>query len=127
MAKSALTELQSIIRKLKEERQSHEEAIARIDGTFRELGLVPEGFGAGRRGYRGRRIRRKYATSGTQSILQFVSKGNRNGATGGEIANHWKAEGRAGSSYNIINMLIKAGKLKKKKLKGERGSMYVAA
>lgn len=138
MAKSSLNELQSIIRKLQSERQSLVEAIERIDSTFDELGIEAD---APRRGRRGRppgrpagsyktgrrRKRRKYATSGTESILSFVSKGSKKGATGAEIADHWKAEGRAGSSYNIINMLLKAGRLKKKKLKGERGSMYMAA
>ena len=138
MPKSPLNELQTIIRKLHSERQTHVEAIERIDSTFDELGIEAESPRRGRRGrppgrpagrYKAgrRRKRRKYATSGTESILSFVSRGNKKGATGAEIANHWKAEGRAGSSYNIINMLLKAGKLKKKKLKGERGSMYMAA
>ena len=134
MARNALTELQTLIRKLHAERQAHLAAIQEIEDTFRNLGIDPGNGGTGgkRRGRPpgragGRRKRRKYATSGTQSILSFISKGNRNGASGAEIAKHWKSEHRAGSSYNIINMLLKAGKVKKKKLKGARGSLYMAA
>jgi len=138
MARNALTELQTLIRKLHAERQTHLAAIQEIEDTFQTLGIDPGEGGTGRkrRGrppgraggkVGGKRKRRKYATSGTQSILSFISKGNRNGASGAEIAKHWKSEHRAGSSYNIINMLLKAGKVKKKKLKGERGSLYMAA
>lgn len=136
MARNALTELQALLRKLEAERQSHLAAIQEIEATFNQLGIDPGKSGGKRRGrppgraagkIGGRRKRRKYATSGTQSILSFISKGNRNGASGAEIAKHWKSENRAGSSYNIINMLLKAGKVRKKKLKGERGSLYMAA
>ncbi len=139
MARKVLTELQSLLRKLEAERQSHLAALQEIEATLSELGIDPGRSGATRGKRRGRppgkasgkiggrRKRRKYATSGTQSILSFISKGNRNGASGAEIAKHWKSENRAGSSYNIINMLLKAGKVRKKKLKGERGSLYMAA
>lgn len=122
----------------------HVSAIAKIDDTFGQLGIKPSA--SGRRGRRGRRKkpattrrfktkargrggrrRRKYATSGTDSILAFVKKAGAKGASGASIATHWKREKRKGSSYNIINAMLKKGMLRRKKLKGERGSAYSAA
>jgi len=72
-----------------------------------------------------KRIRRKFAVSGEQSILDFVkSKSN---PIGREIEKHWKSEGRAGVAANLISKLLKAKKLKRTPLKGERGSRYTLA
>lgn len=138
MAKETISELQALVRRLQAERQQHLDAIARIDAAFEELGLTPaerprRGRKPGRKpgkvgrpaGRSGRR--RRYAISGTKSILAYVGRHGAKGASGGEIARHWIAEGRAGSSYNILGSLVKAGKLKKKTVKGVRGSMYLAA
>jgi hypothetical protein len=43
---------------------------------------------------------------------------------GREIEKHWKSEGRAGVAANLISKLVKAKRLKRMPLKGERGSRY---
>jgi len=65
--------------------------------------------------------------SGPQSILDFAKKAGRNGASGAEIVNQWKAQGRKGNAYMAIGQLVKSKKLKKKALKGKRGSRYSVA
>jgi hypothetical protein len=76
---------------------------------------------------RGRRKRRKFATSGTEAILAFVKDGGAKGRTSSEINKQWKQEGRSGNAYVQIGQLTKAKKLKKEDLKGQRGSRYTAA
>lgn len=145
MRNSTIGQLQTLVRKLSSERQQHLDALAKIDDAFNDLGISPptgkrrgrppKSAGAVRRrpgrrvkrGRPGRPKRRSYAMSGTQSILSFVKKAGAKGATGGDIADRWKKEGRKGSSYNILNAMLKKGLVRRKKLKGERGSTYRAA
>lgn len=133
------TRLATVIRKLQQERQNLQQRIDEIDSIFGECGITvtataargrpgrpPKmtGGGSQRGARRGRRRRRSFATSGTQSILGFVKQAGRGGATSSEISKHWKGEGRAGEVYITLGQLVKTGKLKKKSLKGERGSQY---
>ncbi|RIK68545.1 MAG: hypothetical protein DCC65_02830 [Planctomycetota bacterium] len=140
MASKTINDLQSLVQKLQTERQEHLDAIARIDDAFNDLGLSPmdrprrgrkpgrkPGKKAGRVGRPTSSKRKRYGMSGTKSIMAFVGRHGAKGASGAEIANHWKSEGRRGSSYNILGSLIKAGRLKKKTVKGVRGSVYLAA
>jgi hypothetical protein len=76
---------------------------------------------------RGKRKRRKFATSGTAAILSFVKDGGAKGCTSAEINKQWKHEGRSGTAYVQIGQLTKAKKLKKEHLKGQRGSRYTVA
>ena len=141
-------ELKKLIAQLQSERQQHVEAIEEIDRTFSELGIDAEmaprrrgpGRPAGRRGGRrtkaaktgkkatkaGRRRRRgRFARSGEDSVVSFVkSKGNPSTA---EVNQHWKSEGRAGKADNTLTRLVQQKKLKRQKIKGERGSRYQAA
>jgi ribosomal protein S14 len=73
------------------------------------------------------RARRKFAMSGAESIVAFVSKAGSKGATTAEIVKNWKSQGRGGDGYTTIGELVKARKLKKESLEGQRGSRYVAA
>jgi hypothetical protein len=71
------------------------------------------------------RVRRRFAVSGEQSILNFVkSKSN---PIGKDIQKHWASEGRAGAAANLISKLVKAKRLKRSPLNGERGSRYSLA
>ena len=45
-------------------------------------------------------------------------------ATSSEIAIAWKKSGRGGRADNTLSKMVKAGDLKRVKLKGERGSRY---
>jgi hypothetical protein len=69
------------------------------------------------------RKRRKFAVSGDESILSFVQ-----GSTGQpntpEVNAHWQKEGRAGTADNALSLLVKAGKLKRITVEGERSSRY---
>ena len=72
-----------------------------------------------------KRVRRKFAVSGEQTIINFVkSKSN---PIGREIERHWTSEGRGGTAANLISKLVKAKTLKRTPLKDERGSRYSLA
>lgn len=67
----------------------------------------------------------KYGLTAGELILNFV--GASSNPTTREIAQHWKREGRKGSADNALGILVKAKKLKRKKLEGQRGSTYSLA
>jgi len=73
-----------------------------------------------------RRARRKFKMSGPESILAFVKKAGKKGATTAEIVKNWKSQGRSGDGYTKLGELVKAKKLKREPLKGQPGSRYVA-
>ncbi len=137
--------LANVIKKLQEERQVLQRKISDIDAIFAKCGISaaagtaprrgrPPRAGkaaaaAGKRGRGGRRgrVRQKFETSGAQSILECVKSGGRGGVSSSAISQHWKSEGRAGEPFVTLGHLCKAGKLKKKKLRGQRGSQYTLA
>jgi hypothetical protein len=133
MSMTKLEELKSLIARLQADRQAHVDAIAQIDQTFSTLGIQaqpqakrrgrPSGASIAARKHR--RPRRKFTTTGNESILSFVRAGGPKGVTGAQILQHWKAQGRGVGCYNLMGKLIKEKKIKRNKLKGERGSMYV--
>ena len=112
MAKSKLgTNLADIIESLRVERESHLSAINAIDDVFSAYGIAVVGPRRRRRPGRpakkvakrkvakkkvakkGRRSkRRKFKTSGDQSVLNFVAKAKN--PTTAEVNKHWTAEGR---------------------------------
>ena len=130
-------ELQKLLGQLQAERSGHEKAIADIDETFQQFGITPQprkrrGRPPGRpKGSTkkatkksGRRKRRKFSQTGDESVISFVkSKGS---ATTKEINGHWSKEGRGGKADNSLTNLVKAGELKRKNIKGARGSVYTA-
>ena len=74
-----------------------------------------------------KRGRKRFKMTGHESILSFVRKAGRTGVPGAEIAKHWKAEGRGAGVYVEIGRLVEQKRLKRKDLKGQRGSLYRAA
>ncbi len=132
MAKTTINELQSLVNRLKSERQSHMSAIEEIDAAFRDLGMPAGGDGTGRRVARPRmtggkrRKRRRFEVSGINSVYDFIKKSGSKGVTGADIDKHWDSEGRAGSAYNMLGQLVRERKVKRNKLKGQRGSIYTA-
>jgi len=72
-----------------------------------------------------KRVRRKFAVSGEQLILNFV-KGKSN-PVGRDIEKHWTSEQRSGTAANLLSKLVKDKKLKRTRLKDERGSRYSLA
>lgn len=144
----AARELEVAVRGLQQQRQEYVNGIADIDALFAQLGIQPqEGKPrgrppkAGRRGpgrprkadtatkapkAGGRRKRRKFAIPAHESVLQFAKGGGKDGRTSKEIAKHWKEESRSGQPFVTLGQLVKAKKLKKQELKGQRGSRYTA-
>ncbi len=143
---TAARELVALIARLQKERQAHLDTIAEIDSVFAEFGIEPTAA----RGHRSRRkagrprkakrragkkvakrrkrrTRRSSNLGGPQSILNLVRRAGRKGVRGAEIVRHWNAEGRRGGAYTPISKLVKAGKLKRRVLKGEKGSQYIIA
>jgi hypothetical protein len=132
MSIARLDELRSLIAKLQADRQAHVIAIEQIDQAFAGLGLEPQGKKRGRpagtssKPMKKRRRRRKFKTTGAESILAFVKAAGAKGVVGGQIAKHWKAEGRGAGLYSLLGQLVKGKKLKRQKIKGQKGSMYTA-
>ena len=141
---STTDRLVALISRLQAKRQDYLDAVAQIDATFEHFGIAAAP--AKRRGRprkmakpgrmpktavkpatKGKRVRRKFATSGLDSILAFVKAAGKKGATTSEIVKHWKAEGRSGDGYTALGELTKAKKLKREKIEGEKGSRYTAA
>jgi len=71
-----------------------------------------------------RRKRIKYALTAEQLVLGLV-KGK--GATTAEINRAWKHGGRKGRADNTLNKMLKAAKVKRTPLKGQKGSTYTVA
>ena len=72
---------------------------------------------------KGRRTRGSYATTGEESVLDFIKK-HKNPTTK-EIKGHWAGEGRKGTADNVLSKLFREKRVKRKALaSGERGSRY---
>jgi hypothetical protein len=141
---AAAKELATLINTLQAERQEHVDAIAQIDATFEQFGIIPSAkkrLGRPRKtvitagpalpeaaaapAKKGtRKARRHFPVSGLDSVLAFVSKAGKKGATGAEIIKHWKSDGRSGNGYKTLGELVKAKKLKREKIEGAQGSRY---
>lgn len=135
-SQKASSELTKLIDQMLAERQTHVDAIERIDREFAAAGIgAPAPAGrpgrkpgkattkkakTGKRG--GRRKRGVFAQTGEESVLGFVRAHGK--PTAGEVNQHWVGEGRGGKADNALGKLVKEGKLKRVKTKGERGSRY---
>ena len=140
MSKTAINDLQVLIRKLQDQRQAHLAAIADIDAAFGSLGIKPTKRRGRRRGAKkttgkkaGKakvakktRRRKKFKTTANELVLAVIEKAGAKGVTGAEISKAWRSAGRPGDAYNALNELGKTKKIKRKPLKGKRGSLYVA-
>jgi hypothetical protein len=73
---------------------------------------------------KGTRKRKKYDQTAEQFVLGLVKD---KGAVSSGINKAWKAAGRTGRADNTLNKMLKAGKLKRQKIVGTKGSMYTAA
>ena len=148
MANENIRHLQSVIVNLQSRRKAYEDGIAEIDAAFAALGI-----GAPRRKKRGRRPgrpkkrvaakmgkrrvarkrakkrakRRKFKTTANELVLATIKKAGAKGATGVQLTKAWKAARRPGDAYNTLGLLVKAKKIKRRKVKGQRGSVYRVA
>lgn len=140
---SAAEQLKRLIAQLQQEKQEHLDAIAEIDKAFAELSsgtstpatpkrgrprrsdvtaIAPTKRTKGRRRGRGH-----YETTGTDSLLEFIRAAGPKGAATRDIVAHWKSEGRAGDGYPALALLGNAKKIRKEKMKNQRGSRYFIA
>ena len=69
--------------------------------------------------------RRKYKKTATDFILDLLAGGKT--MTTAQINSKWKQAQRAGAADNTLSLLAKAGKVKREKVQGGRGSAYSAA
>jgi DNA-binding transcriptional regulator YiaG len=72
--------------------------------------------------------RQRRATGGPtaeQFVLSLLGSGK--ATTSGEINSAWRKAGRQGKADNTLSLMVKARKLKRARLKDERGSAYSAA
>jgi hypothetical protein len=140
LAKSeTVSQLQRLVSQLKSERQTHVAAIEEIDRTFTELGMgvtaapasaapaprrgrPPKSASPVKTGGGSKRGRGRFPISGEESILNFVRQAGN--PTTAEINVHWHGEGRKGKADNTITKLVQEKKLKRQKIKGERGSRF---
>jgi hypothetical protein len=138
MSKTAINDLEVLVRKLQAERQAHLDAIADIDEAFGSLGIEPPKRRGRRRGAKkasakktvGKkkvaRKRRKFRTTATELVLGVIKKAGAKGIAGAKISKAWRSAGRPGDAYNTLGELTKAKKIKRMPLKGKQGSLYVA-
>ncbi len=137
MPRSSTNQLSVLINRLQSERLEHLAAVAEIERIFAANGIQPRttarrgrpprsSSGSSTSSPRGRRrrTRRKFKVSGPQSLLNFVRSAGRSGAASSELASHWKSEGRSGEPYITLGHLVKKKALKRRDLKGRRGSQY---
>lgn len=144
MALSSASELRSAIAKLQSERAGHVKAIAEIDTVFNQLGIkmsAPAKRGpkpgkrkvgrpkstkpvAKKKAAKKPTKRKSFTVSGPNSILQTVKGAGKTGATTGDIVKTWEKQGRGGNVYGIIGQLVDEGKIRRKKVKGRRGSVH---
>ncbi len=66
--------------------------------------------------------RGKYSQTAEEFIAALVK--SKKGIRSGDINRAWKSAGRSGKADNTLSLMVKAGKLKRAKLRGERGSQY---
>ncbi len=143
MPKTPINDLQALIRKLQTERKAHLDAIADIDEAFGSLGIKPpkrrgrprRAKKAGRKKVGKRRVakktkkrrrRKKFKTTANELVLAVIKKAGAKGSTGAQISKAWRAARRPGDPYNTLGELSRAKKIKRRSLKGKRGSLYVA-
>ena len=124
-------QLTALVANLKTERQVCLDELAKIEKTLDSLGNLSGGKRPGRpKGSSNKakkRQRGKFKISGIESILSLVKTGGAKGVTSKQIAQHWKKEGRGGGCYGLLGQLVKGKKLKKSKIEGKKGSVYVIA
>ena len=70
-----------------------------------------------------KRARGSYSQTATEFVLS-LTKGK--GATSGEINKAWHDGGRRGKADNTLSLMVKNGRLRRDKSKGQRGSLYIA-
>jgi hypothetical protein len=124
-------ELPNRIQKLLEERQQHADAIIRIDLILGGVGAALKGAAPASptvsapaiKSVKRRRGKGHFPMSAEASVLAFV-KQRKNPMTA-EINQHLKDEGRSTNADNALNKLVKAKKLKRTPLEGQRGSRYL--
>jgi DNA-binding transcriptional regulator YiaG len=73
----------------------------------------------------GPRMRGKYKQTGEQAILSLLKSGKSLNTK--DVNQAWVREGRGGTADVLLGKLVKARKIKRTKVKGERGSRYSAA
>ncbi len=140
MSKTAINDLQALISKLQAERKGHLDAIADIDEAFGSLGIKPpkrrgRPQGAKKASARkkagkkkaGKKVRRrkKFKMTANELVLAVIKKAGAKGATGTQISKAWRAARSPGDPYNTLGELSRAKKIKRRSLKGKRGSLYV--
>lgn len=142
---NAVQELSRLIKTLQGDRQKHVDAIAEIDAVFANLGInaaAPKRRGrkpgsviktaessaptADKKGgkKRRRRVKAKDGLTGEQFLYKVLADG---ALLTGELNDKWVASGRNGRADILLGQLVANGKLKRKKVEGERGSRYSVA
>ncbi|MCE9592336.1 MAG: hypothetical protein K8S99_17665 [Planctomycetes bacterium] len=128
--------LDHLIGKLRAEYTELTTRLAELEVTFSKHGItVVGGKVAARRGRPPkakaaskpgrRRKRRTFTKSGEQSVVDFVKKHGKPNAA--RVNKHWSGEGRAGKADSALGRMVKAGRLKRVKVRGERGGRYTVA
>lgn len=69
--------------------------------------------------------RRRLGGPTAEEFVLALVKGKK-ATTSREINDAWKRDGRPGKADNTLSIMVRGGKLKRTKLKGERGSRYAA-
>ena len=71
--------------------------------------------------------RKRFKVPGHEALVAIVKKAGAKGITSGDIVKQWKKQGRGSGVHVELGKLVKAKKLTRENLKGQRGSLYRAA
>ena len=113
--------IQSVL-KLREQREAAARLVAELDALLVEIGITPEVLAKVMPPKRGS-SRGHYPQTADEFILGLV-KGKK--LTTAEINAAWKQAGRGGTADVPLLRLVKGGKIKRRKIRGKRGSRYWA-
>jgi hypothetical protein len=130
------TDLASKVQRLLDQRQSHAEALTKLDDALLQIQGAVQGLnGFARKPGRPptvvatvtikskRRGRGAYAVTAEELLLAIV-KQQKNPSTK-EINAMWKKQGRGGTADTPLGRLVQDKKLKRQSIPGERGSRYL--
>jgi hypothetical protein len=130
---SSATALAQLIEELRQDRQSHVEALAELDATLARFGIAadaPRRRGgkpgrptavSGKTSPKHRRKRGHYDQTATEFVLGLL-KGK--SLTTKEVNAAWAKAGRGGKADNTLLTLANAKQIKRAKIKDGRGSEY---
>jgi len=120
--KSAVGELNKMVKSLRDQRQYHLDAVDQIDAAFDGLGMNGQAKTNGHApGARKPRQRSKFKLTAEEMIAQLL-KGKT--MTTGQINKRWTRAGRGGNADNTLSKMTRENQIRRTNMPGVMGSQY---